>query len=74
MKEQTPSVNRSVHYVSSTGEHQAAIISAVDWCGTGKEALTVFPPMRQQYNTLAYYDKDCGEKTWHWPEYVPPKE
>lgn len=69
--EQKPSVGRVVHYVSSLGQHWAAIITHV-WSDSCVN-LAVFDSNGVASNaTSVCYDGDAlpPAYTWHWPERV----
>lgn len=73
MSEQQPSVGRIVHCVDGDGVHRAAMIIAMN-----KEYvdLTVFESDgTTSFVRESFYDPR-GElaDSWHWPEYVAPKD
>lgn len=86
MAEQVPSIGRVVHYVlpdgPHAGEHRPAFIVQV-WTGDYLN-LVVFVDGTNDGPQLAgcvlwatSVQQDQGDtpapRTWHWPEFVPPK-
>jgi len=61
---------RIVHYVNKdTGEHQAAMMTAVPETKGSVVTLTVFPPMAIPFAVAGVYQSPSNEPgTWHWPE------
>ena len=64
-----PTVGRIVHFVDYTGEHHAALVTAV---GDGPDdvKLTVHPPDDEpRHESNVQHDaKATRAGTWHWPE------
>lgn len=66
-----PSVGRIVHYASTAGECQAAIVTEV---GDGDTVgLTVFEPYQAVQHHLSlggvvYDESPSARGAWHWPE------
>ncbi|WNI19181.1 hypothetical protein [Actinacidiphila sp. ITFR-21] len=70
MAEQTPSVGRIVHYVSTaTGEAvcRAAIVTEV---GAERIGVHVFLPDVTFSDRAAHSETSYDGGTWHWPERV----
>jgi hypothetical protein len=84
---QVPSIGRVVHYVAygtpggefPAGAHRAAIITEVLDGGPGigidSISLCVLNPTGMYFQRRVAFDS-TGQTpgTWHWPEYVPPRE
>jgi hypothetical protein len=79
MSHQHPSIGRIVHYVERgpdhllPGEHRAALITEI--IGDDHVNLCVFAPLGVVFHLGVPFDATGAEpQTWHWPEYVPPRE
>lgn len=75
MPEQTPSIGHVVHVVLSNGVHVPADICGVQADGT----LDLFIKDHTVHKAhfafkIAADPKAKKAGTWHWPEFVPPKE
>jgi hypothetical protein len=75
-----PSIGRVVHYVSygtPKGEYGskccAAIITQVNDANENV-GLSIHNPTGLFFNTNVAHDEEQAPGTWHWCEYVPPKE
>lgn len=74
-------IGRIVHYVRDDGEHQAAIVTGINYGGIpeGHVFLTVFGTVLDTFDgqPQAYafvpYDPEGAPLTWHWPEQGAPK-
>ncbi len=81
MSKQVPSIGRIVHYVAfgtPGGEYQAgacraAIITAVP-DESHLVSLCILNPTGMFFNEEVRFSPDNAPGTWHWPEYVPPRE
>jgi len=89
MAEQQPAIGRMVHFVLPNdgrcrypGEHRPAVIVKI-WSG-GHVNLQVFIDGSNDYpdervaeglhwETSVPFSNEHGLRTWHWPEFVPPK-
>jgi hypothetical protein len=76
-----PSVGRMIHYVNSSGEHWAAVVTRVVDADLGHIMLTAFVPYSAMNHVgngiLEEYFRAPGvirhsmlhePNTWHWPE------
>lgn len=87
MTEQVPSIGRVVHFVldigRSKGEHRPAIIVRIWDVDPKPESLCQLQVFTDDNNdglppvlwaTSVHQDAETkAPRTWHWPEFVPPK-
>ena len=70
-----PSIGRVVHFVDpTTGQHQAAIITAAPASGVAEVVqavtLSVLGEDFISFKPFVPYDAEGKPGTWHWPERV----
>lgn len=75
MPEQTPSIGRVVHVVSSNGVHVPADICGVQADGT-LDLYVKDHTIHKAHFAFKVANDPKGKKpnSWHWPEFVPAKE
>lgn len=85
MPEQTPSIGRVVHFVLDDGQHRPAFIVRVWSESTVNLLVFTDSDPEAQFNdrlpqvmwktSVVHAPADENKPfSWHWPEYVPPKE
>ncbi len=80
-QQQVPSVGRVVHYVAygtpggefPSGICRAAIITAIP-DESHLVSLFILNPTGMFFNEEVRFSPNNEPGTWHWPEYVPPKQ